>query len=93
MGNDNVVGPGPPSTPHANLMRQLLDRGMDLGVLDSGNTRRSVRDMLSGPQIDLDDPTAVQAHVGPVRELVAELKTHLYHIHTVAGEARREAGR
>lgn len=92
MSSENIVPPGPPGTPNANLMHYLLGQALDLGKLDSANMRRSVRDMLSGPQIDLDDPATVQAHVGALGEHVANLQTHLESIHKVAGEARREAG-
>ncbi len=96
MSNDNILPfgpPGPPGTPAANLMRQLLDQVLNLGVLGTGNRRRSARDMLSSPQIDLNDPAAVQAQVRPLRDDVAQLKKHLDRILTVAGEARREVGR
>ncbi len=93
MSGENIVAPGPPNTPAANLMRHMLDQVLDLGILDTGNVRRSVRDMLSGPQqVDLDDPDAVELHVRPLRDLVVELHKHLDGITRVAEEARREAG-
>lgn len=80
-----------PGTPHANLLNEMLDVTLNLGLLDGGDLRRSVKDMLLELQVDLDNPASVQRHVEPLRKVAAVLKAHLDSIHRVAGEACNEA--
>ena len=93
MISTDIVAPEPESTPHAKLLKEMLDVTLDIGHLGNSGPRLSVRDMLSRPQVDLNDPASVQRHVKPLQDIARVLKAHLDSVSRVAGEACRETGR
>ena len=93
MISTDIVAPEPETTPHANLLSEMLDMTLDIGRLGNGGPRLSVRDMLSGPHVDLDDPASVRRHLKPLQDIARILKAHLDSVSRVAGEACRETGR
>lgn len=92
MISTDIVASEPEGTPHSNLLSEMLDVTLDIGRLGNSGPRLSVRDMLSGPQVDLNDPASVQLHIRPLQDIARVLKAHLDSIHRVAGEACRETG-
>ena len=93
MISTDIVAPKPKGSPHADLLSEMLDVTLDIGRLGNSGPRLSVRDMLSGPHVDLNDPASIRLHLKPLQDVARVLKAHLDSVSRVAGEACRETGR